>query len=184
VQHLARRRDEGTTLVEVLVATVRAPGRRTARAQPARDSGFTLIEVLVTITLMGILMAMAVGGWTAWTRASEQSGTARELQSTLRQTQQRAVTEGTSMCVKVSSASYTVWRGSCTSATPLSTDRVEGPVLAGRGVQITPGVAFPYGVTFTPRGTSTDGSVTVTRSSSSKVYTLQIEGFTGRVSLA
>jgi type II secretory pathway pseudopilin PulG len=143
-----------------------------------------MIEVLVTISLMGILMAMAVGGWSAWTRASEQSGTARELQSTLRETQQRAVTEGTSMCVKVSSSSYTVWRGSCTSTLPPAADRVEGPMPAGRGVNITPGVAFPQGVTFTPRGTSTDGSVTVTRSGSSKVYTLQIEGFTGRVSLA
>jgi hypothetical protein len=39
-------------------------------------------------------------------------------------------------------------------------------------------------VSFSARGTTTDGSVTVTRTGSSKVYTLQIEGFTGRVSLA
>jgi hypothetical protein len=56
-------------------------------------------------------------------------------------------------------------------------------VPAGRGVQIASG-AFPLGVTFTARGTSTDGSVTVTRTGSSKVYTLKVEGFTGRVSLA
>jgi prepilin-type N-terminal cleavage/methylation domain-containing protein len=183
VHHLARRRDEGTPLVEMLDASAPTPHRRTAELHPAPNSGFTMIEVLVTISLMGILMAMAVGGWSAWTRASEQSGTARELQSTMREAQQRAVTEGMSMCVKVSSSSYTVWRGSCTSATPIAANRVEGPVQAGRGVQILSG-AFPYGVTFTPRGTSTDGSVTVTRTGSSKVYTLQIEGFTGRVSLA
>ena len=147
-----------------------------------RDSGFSLIEVLVSIALMGVLMAIAVGGWSAWARASEQSGTARELQSTLRQTQQRAVTEGTAMCVTFTSVAYTVSRGSCTSSPPPAATRVEGPVPAGRGVQIASS-AFPLGVTFTARGTSTDGSVTVTRTDSSKVYTLQVEGFTGRVSL-
>ena len=45
-------------------------------------------------------MAFAVSGWSAWARSSEQSGTARELQSLMRQTQQRAVTEGRAMCVQ------------------------------------------------------------------------------------
>ena len=87
------------------------------------------------------------------------------------------------MCVTFTSTTYTVSRGSCTSSLPTAADRVAGPVPAGRGVQIASG-AFPLGVTFTARGTSTDGSVTVTRTDSSKVYTLQVEGFTGRVSLA
>jgi type IV fimbrial biogenesis protein FimT len=152
-------------------------------SNPRRDSGFTLIEVLVSIALMVVLMAIAVSGWSAWARAGEQSGTARELQSTLRQTQQRAVTEGTAMCVTFTSITYTVSRGSCTNSPPLAANRVEGPVPAGRGVQIASG-AFPQGVSFSARGTTTDGSVTVTRTGSSKVYTLQIEGFTGRVSLA
>jgi hypothetical protein len=63
-------------------------------------------------------------------------------------------------------------------------------VPVGRGVQIT-SADVPQGVTFTARGTSTGGvgdatrsTVTVTRSGSAKVYTLQVEGFTGRVSLA
>jgi type IV fimbrial biogenesis protein FimT len=152
-------------------------------SQPAWNSGFTLIEVLVSIALMGVLMAIAISGWSAWARASEHSGTARELQSALRETQQRAVTEGTAMCVTFTSITYTVSRGSCTSSPPPAVNRVEGPVPAGRGVQIASS-AFPLGVTFTARGTSKDGSVTVTRAGSSKVYTLQVEGFTGRVSLA
>jgi prepilin-type N-terminal cleavage/methylation domain-containing protein len=150
-------------------------------SQPPRDSGFTLIEVLVTITLLGVLMAIAVSGWSSWARASEQFGTARELQSVLRETQQRAVTEGTAMCVTFADTAYTVWRGSCTTAAPPRT-RVLGPQAVASGVRLT-SVDVPLGVGFTARGTSADGSVTVTRSGSSKVYTLEVDGFTGRVSL-
>lgn len=147
--------------------------------QPARDDGYTLIEVLVTISLMGVVMAFAVSGWSSWSRASEQSGTARELQSALRTTQQQAVTEGTAMCVTIADTAYAVWRGSCTSPTRA---RVEGPMSTGPGVHLAAPTAL-QGVTFTARGTSTDGSITVTRSGSAKVWTLKVEGFTGRVSL-
>jgi prepilin-type N-terminal cleavage/methylation domain-containing protein len=155
-----------------------------------RDSGFSLIEVLVTISLLVVLLAISIAGWSSWSKARQQSGTATELQSTLRQTQQRAVTEGTSMCVTFATTSYTVWRGACTGSTPSAATRVEGPVKAGSGVQIA-SADVPQGVTFTARGTSKGGvgdstrsTLTVTRTGSPKVYTLQVEGFTGRVSLA
>ena len=149
-------------------------------SQPARDSGFTLIEVMVTIALLGIVMAFAVSGWSRWTDAHEQSGAAQELQSTLRETQQRAVTEGAAMCVTFADTAYTVWRGSCASVTPT---KLEGPIRIAAGVHIVP-QDVPAGLTFSARGTATAGSVTVTSDSSSKVYTLTVEGFTGRVSLS
>ena len=156
-------------------------------SQPARDSGFTLIEVMVTIALLGIVMAFAVSGWSSWARSSEQSGTARELQSLMRQTQQRAVTEGRAMCVQfeVSSNNYTVYRGACGDTARV---RVGGPFTTD-GAQVH--VASPSfagtpstGVTFFARGTATQGTVKVTRTGSSKVYTLAVEGLTGRVSLS
>lgn len=155
--------------------------------QPARDDGFTLIEVLVTISLMGVVMAFAVSGWSSWSRASEQSGTARELQSTLRSTQQRAITEGSTMCVLFdgSGSRYTVYRGACADTGKV---RVEGPIATnGAAVRLSvpafSGTTATTGVTFYSRGTATPGSVKVVRTGSSKIYTVAVEGLTGRVSL-
>ena len=93
-----------------------------------RDSGFTMIELLVTISLLGIMMAIAVSGYTSWAKASNQSGRARELQSVMRQAQVRAVTEGRAICVsfRVAQNDYTVYRGACDS----TTETVLGPVAS------------------------------------------------------
>jgi len=155
-----------------------------------RDQGFTLIELLVTISLLGVIMAIAVSGWASWARSSEQSGTAREIQSLLRQTQQRAVTEGRSMCVlfDTSTNRYTVFRGSCDAA---DKSRIQGPSGTGSSTVHLAAPAFlapsgtnSQGVTFTARGTAWPGAVHVTRTSATKVYVLKVEGLTGRVSLS
>lgn len=158
-------------------------------SQPRHDSGFTLIEVVVTTALLGIMMAIAVSGWGSWARANEQSGTARQIQSVLRQAQQRAVTEGRAMCVRFDTASdeYTVFRGTCDAADKVV---VEGPMdtsspavhLVAPSFQSSTG-SRP-GVSFAARGTAWPGEVRVTRDGSSKVYTLKVEGLTGRVSLS
>jgi type II secretion system protein H len=153
-----------------------------------RDSGFTMIELLVTVSLLGMMMAIAVGGYNSWAKASGQSGQARELQSVMRQAQQRAITEGRAICLQFNGTqSYSVYRGACDSATKV---QVMGPIAAD-----TPEVHFTSpsfsgtsgassGVTFNARGTAWPGSVQVTRTGSSKVYTLSVEGLTGRVSLS
>lgn len=158
-------------------------------SQPRRDGGFTLVELLVTMSLLGIMMALSISGWVAWTKSTEHSGTADELESVLRQTQQRAVTEGRAMCVRfdVAANEYTVYRGECDGTVPLV--KVLGPATtAASDVHlVAPGFAAQSGirtdVTFYARGTAWPGAVKVTRTGSSKVYTVHVEGLTGRVSL-
>jgi prepilin-type N-terminal cleavage/methylation domain-containing protein len=161
----------------------------------SRDAGFTMIEVMVTIVLLSIMMTIAVGSYWRWARANEQSGTARTLQTVLRHSQQRAVTEGRSVCVEFNTAAntYTVYRASmptlpaCSDPAKVS---VRGPVTtAGKSVRLaTATFASPAGavakVSFTPHGSAWAGKVTVSRDGSSKVYTLTVEGLTGRVSIA
>lgn len=166
--------------------------------QPFRDSGFTLIEVLVAVTLMGAMMGIAVAGFSRYSHAHEQDGTARSLQSGLRQAQQRAVTEGRAMCVAFTSDSYTVWRTACTSAA--GGTRVQGPTPT-ESTEVDIALPSVQTLTFTPRGTATWGSilsdpsstpgcgtvksfrVDVTRVGSTKTYVLCVAALTGRVDL-
>ena len=165
-------------------------------SEPASDSGFTLIEVLVAITLMGILMAIAVMGFSHYSSAHQEAGTARSLQSALRQAQERAVSDGRAVCVKFDDVSWSVWRTACNSTTgqhldgPTTTESVDVHLQGLSGSELV----------FTPRGTaswstlSTDAvdplcgsvkafAVKVTRSDSTKTYRLCIPALTGRVDL-
>jgi type II secretion system protein H len=166
--------------------------------QPSHDSGFTLIEVLVTITLLGVMMAIAVAGFSRYSHAHEQDGTARSLQSGLRHAQQRAVTEGRAMCVTFTSDSYAVWRTACTTAA--GGTKVEGPTPT-ESTEVDIELPAVQTLTFTPRGTATWDSIAadpattagcgtvksfridVTRVGSTKTYVLCVAALTGRVDL-
>lgn len=159
------------------------------RTSHPRDGGFTMAEMMVAIGLLGLMAALAVGGYARWATSSAHVGTAREMQTTMRQAHQQAVTEGRATCVWFDAAAdtYTVYRGACESASKakLSGPRrpaadsisISDPAFAGAA-------GSSAGVTFYARGTATTGHVEVVRSGSTKVYLLSVEGLTGRVSLA
>lgn len=156
------------------------------QAERANDQrGFTLVEMLVSLSIVGVMTSLAVAGWSGYAAASEHSGTRDTVVSALRAANQRAISEAKPYCVTFNPAAGT-WetrRLSCTGAV------VKGPeeVQSGR-VSLTD-VAFvqPDGnaqpqVLFTARGTASKGSLKVRRADSSKVYTVSVEGLTGRVS--
>lgn len=141
-----------------------------------------MVEIIVTIAMAGVLMAIAVTGWQGWAAARAQSGLVSEIQLTMRQAQQRAVTTGTSTCVLFNDAadSWQVLRGACGATTAEQLD-------AGRaddGLSIdAPTFGAGAGVTFTTRGTAIPrGTVVVGRDGSDRRVVLQVEGLTGRVS--
>lgn len=162
-----------------------------------RDGGFTIVEVMVTVALLGVLMAIAVLGFSHYSNAHEQQGTARSLQSGLRQAQQRAVTEGRAMCVRFTATTYSVWRTACTTAA--GGTKLEGPTSTESG-DVELELSTPQDLTFTPRGTATWSTIAsdptvaacggvksfqvlVTRTSSDKSYRLCVAALTGRVDL-
>lgn len=158
-------------------------------SQPDGAGGFTLIEVLVAIGLSGMMAALAVGGYARWAESSAHIGTAREIQTAMRQAHQQAITEGRAVCVwfDVPTDTYTVFRGACEVTTK---QKLTGPHHTASGDIELSGPSFvssagtSAGVTFYARGTAAAGGVSVIRSGSTKVYRLAVEGLTGRVSLA
>ncbi len=132
-------------------------------SQPPRDSGFTLLELMVVIGLVGLLAALGVGAWKSWTVAEAQKGAATDLQTLMRQTQVRAVTEGQNFCVKFDTTAntYTVYRYACA---PTGNVKVNGPFdLGDSRLQLT-AVSFTAvapatstEVTFKASGTATPG---------------------------
>lgn len=152
-----------------------------------RDGGYTMTEIIVTIGIAGVLMAAAVGGWNRWSGAAAQEGTATTIQAVLRDAQQRAVTEGTSVCVAfdIDAETWTVSRGACGSTTEqISRDEVDGGGTGLGSASFASDAGAPTrSVTFSPRGTATPGVVRVVRRGSDKVWTVAVEGLTGRVSV-
>lgn len=154
-----------------------------------KDAGFSLIEIMVTIVIVGILLALGVGSFRSWALARDHEGSATSLQTTLRQTQVRAITEGVSFCVTfdTDASSYTINRYACGTSLvkvngPIKTSdprvHIEDPTFLQNGGGTTNSLLFR------PTGTATPGSIKVTRNGSDKTYTVRVEGFTGRVSIS
>lgn len=158
-----------------------------SRAAAPAPGGMTLIEVMVALSLAGILAAMAATSMRSWNVANAHKGSAAAVQSALRTTQVRAISEGISFCVLFDDAAdtYTINRYACDD----SPVKVAGPLemhdpavrLFGPAFTTTSG-GTSSGVTFRPTGSATPGSVKVGREGNPKTYQVHVEGFTGRVS--
>lgn len=158
------------------------------------DSGFTLIELLVTLSLGAILSGLAGVSLTSWASSNAHKSSRDEVVSALRNTAQRALSEGVTYCL--SFASDGTWK---TYKTRCGT----GGVIVANGSANTSGSAVAPSFTylgglsapestcttaasnsscayFYPRGTAAAGSVVLTRSEK-PTYTVTVEQLTSRV---
>jgi prepilin-type N-terminal cleavage/methylation domain-containing protein len=127
------------------------------RERMLRDGGFTLVEVLAAIVLASVLAVLAVGGFSKLAKAQEQDGTVRELVSTMRNAQSRAVAEARTYCVQFDAAAgeYRLRRGDSASLVPRCDLQVAGSYRA-QGSTLLSDVTFTVvdglpTVFFTPR---------------------------------
>ncbi len=157
----------------------------------SRDSGFTLIELLVTMVLFGILVTLGVMPLRNYQRAQEHVGAAREVVTALRNAQVRAVSEGTTYKVEFSDHTVALLRReSPTTFVPIRSYTLSYAVTVEvLGAGFTPSArtgsttAQPDAY-FYARGDASPGEIRVSRASSTKTYTIKIEGLTARVSLS
>lgn len=148
------------------------------------------------MVLGGLVMSTATWSFVGYQRAHEQQSTATSVTSALRNTAERALSEGRTYCVYLNAGagSFDTYRQDCTDPTR----RVARAATDSSRVALA-SVAFPAPATaipnqstacpatgacayFYPRGNALAGTVNVTRSGSAKVYTVTVEGLTARVS--
>jgi len=155
--------------------------RRSARL----DHGFTMVELLVSLSIVGVMTALAVTGWSGYARSNEHSGTRNDIVSALRAANQRALAEAKTYCVTfdVTAGTWTTRHLSCTGTIVKGPERVGGKhITLSDGGFLQPDASTQPQVLFTARGTGSNGSIKINRAGSSKVYVVSVEGLTGRVS--
>jgi prepilin-type N-terminal cleavage/methylation domain-containing protein len=160
-------------------ARTRAPRR------PSGDAGVTFLELLVTMILAGVLMAVVAAPYAGYRLSQQHIGSARELVGFLRRAQVRSVAEETTYRVDFaadgkSATSYRLTAGTYVAQQTVRTMTSKVKFTSPSFAQETGGLGTS--VFFYKRGSAGKGSVTVTRSGTSKTYTVNVEGLTARVS--
>jgi type II secretory pathway pseudopilin PulG len=158
-----------------------------------------MIELLTAMAVFGVVSAIAVGSLISWRNAQAEKGAVRQVVSSMRNVQGRALSEGTTYCVVFATgagtSSMTTYRtpGAGTGALPAGYSCTTGTKTAGPETipsrTFFSSAAFDQRngsttsfVLFYPRGAASPGTVTIARSGASKVYTITTDALTGRVS--
>lgn len=155
------------------------------------DSGFTLIELLVVLSIGAVLTGLAGTSLAGWSASNAHKGSRDEVVSALRNTAQRALTEGRTYCLAFGgNGTFKSYRRSCNAA---GTQVTNGGVNS-TGSNLSAAFSYVSGATsdcstgmtaqscayFYPRGTASAGTVSITRPNK-PTYNVKVEQLTSRV---
>ena len=150
-----------------------------------RESGFTLIETMFAMVLFGILVAVAAPPYSAYRAKQQHQGATREMVAFLRRAQVHAVSEETTYRVDIASDGKSAQTYRFDGASYKAGQVLKVPtssVTFSNASFVQPSGGTGTSVWFYPRGSGSKGSITVTRTGTSKTYTIEVEGLTARVS--
>lgn len=152
------------------------------RLQQSDDEGFTLVELLVVIMLIGIVVGIAVAPWRSYQRRQDHVGATRETVALLRNAQVSAVAENQTYRVDFSAKEAKVYRFDGSSYDLVRTYTPGQPLVSFAGASFTSSEGGGSSVYFFPRGAASRGSLRVALDGTERVYTINVEGLTARVS--
>jgi general secretion pathway protein H len=153
------------------------PGPGPAAPRRGREAGFTLLELIVTLTILGLALALIVGYKPPWSSGLGLRGTAAELASGLRLARSEAILRNQSIAFEIDLAGHRYRVGG--GAVRQLPTQLKLALLTVTGEQH---YAAQGDIRFNPDGSSTGGRIEV--ADGARSIAVGVDWLSGRVSVA
>lgn len=137
--------------------------------------GFTLLEMMIVIAIVGVMAAIAMPGFSAWREKQAVSNAAGSLLMHLKQARNLAIAENRSVKTTFSSTAYTFDADTTVSPVP-ACGPCRSDVIGYNQFSANLSVSPATTRTFSSRGTTNSGTITLTASGNSKAIVINIIG--------
>jgi general secretion pathway protein H len=153
------------------------PPPRPAGPRRSREAGFTLLELIVTLTILGLALALIVGFKPPWSSGLGLRGTAAELTSGLRLARSEAILRNQSIAFELDLAGHRYRVGSGAVQQLPRQLKLALLTITGEQRDVTQG-----DIRFNPDGSSTGGRISV--ADGARSIAVGVDWLSGRVSVA
>jgi len=137
----------------------------------ASQAGFSLMEMMVVIVIVGVFATIAVPAFSSWREKQSVSNAAQALLMHLKQARVLAVSENRSVKITFSSSAYTFDADTTGSCAPCKNNVVSYSQFTSN-LSISPTTTR----TFSSRGTSNSGTMTLSASGNEEKITVNVIG--------
>ena len=153
------------------------PPPRPAGPRRSREAGFTLLELIVTLTILGLALALIVGFKPPWSSGLGLRGTAAELASGLRLARSEAILRNQPIAFELDLATNRFRIGAGAIRQLPSQLSIALLTIVGERRDSTTG-----DIRFNPDGSSTGGRITI--ADGTRAMSVGVDWLSGRVSVA